>query len=91
MSEAVTNSVLHGGAGTTATVDLRLTLSSRRLRVEVADPLGGFDPPPYPDDALWESGRGLPLIHSLAWAWGVDPPPGGHFWFELDRDAAPAC
>lgn len=87
VSEAVTNSVLHGGAADTQTVTLRVTLSRQKLRVEVADPQGGFAPPDYPTDELRPSGHGLPIIHSLAEAWGVEREPDGRVWFELARAA----
>jgi anti-sigma regulatory factor (Ser/Thr protein kinase) len=86
-SEAVTNSVLHGGADESGAVEVTVTVRGDAVRVEVTDPRGGFRPPPYPDDPL-AAGRGLPIIHSLARTWGVDGPPGGHVWFELARTAA---
>jgi hypothetical protein len=90
VSEAVTNSVLHGGADAGSPVELKVSVTPADVRVEVFDPVGGFDPPPYPTDPLSEHGRGLPLIHSLARAWGVGPPPHGYLWFELSRKATRA-
>ena len=88
VSEAVTNSVMHGGADEDGTVTLTVTISRGALRVVVADPVGGFEPPPRPVDPLQASGRGLPLIHSLALDWGVEDAPDGQVWFELPRAAA---
>jgi anti-sigma regulatory factor (Ser/Thr protein kinase) len=88
VSEAVTNSVVHGGAHESETVALAVSLSRNEVHVEVSDPVGGFEPPPYPADTLSTSGRGLPMIHRLAATWGVGAAPGGALWFELPRAAA---
>jgi hypothetical protein len=85
VSEAVTNSVRHGGADDGASVELAVTVEREVVRLEITDPLGGFEAPPYPDDP---SGHGLPLIHSMSRAWGVGGPPHGNVWFELARGAA---
>lgn len=85
VSEAVTNSVVHGGAGENEAVELTICINEEDVRVEVTDPVGGFDAPASPTDPLCEHGRGLPLIHSLSSAWGVDAPPDGYVWFELSR------
>jgi hypothetical protein len=87
VSEAVTNSVLHGGAGDAGTVELTVTVARQVARVEIVDPVGGFEPPPYPAQEP-AAPHGLRLIHSLARTWGVDSPPGGRLWFELARGAA---
>ena len=84
VSETVTNSVLHGGgASADDTIELTVTVTRERVRVEVSDPLGGFQPPACPSDELALSGRGLPIVHSLAQAWGVEGAPVGRVWFEL--------
>ena len=83
VSETVTNSVQHGGAGADDTIELTVTVTRERVRVEVRDPLGGFEPPAYPSDELALAGRGLPIVHSLAQAWGVEAAPVGRVWFEL--------
>ena len=88
VNEAVANSVIHGGAGHDDTVELTIVVSATGIRVDVADPVGGFEPPPYPTDPLRTSGRGLPLIHSLAQTWGVDGPPNGRVWFERAHTTA---
>lgn len=88
VSEVVTNSVRHGGAGEDGSLDLTVTVEADVVHVEVADPVGGFEPPPPPEDPLALSGRGLPLVDSVSSAWGVNGPPGGAVWFELARGAA---
>ena len=89
VSEAVTNSVLHGGAGASEAVTLSVNVTPDRVRVEVGDPEGGFEPSlTHAPDPLRLRGRGLPIIHSLARAWGVGHPPGGRVWFEIPTPAA---
>ena len=83
VSEAVSNSVLHGSADAGETIELSISVMADRVRVEVTDPAGGFEPPDYPVDELRDAGRGLPIVHALAQVWGVEPPPGGTLWFEL--------
>jgi anti-sigma regulatory factor (Ser/Thr protein kinase) len=88
VSEAVTNSVLHGGADGSETVALTLALLGDHVHVEVTDPVGGFEPPSYRDDVYETGGRGLQVIHSIARTWGVGAPPEGRLWFDLPRTAA---
>jgi anti-sigma regulatory factor (Ser/Thr protein kinase) len=88
VSEAVTNSVLHGGAAERERIELTVAVTGENVRVEVTDPVGGFEPPERPTDDLRTAGRGLPIIHSLARSWGVQSPPGGALWFELECAAA---
>lgn len=85
LSELATNSVRHGGADERSTIELRVALSPALVRVEVADPLGGFDAPSGSDDPQREFGRGLPLIDALATSWDVEGSPGGRAWFEIER------
>ena len=85
VSEAVTNSVLHGGADENEAVELKVSVTETDVRIEVADPGGGFTPPERPKDPLSEHGRGLPMIRSLSRTWGVDAAPDGCVWFELAR------
>ena len=86
VSELVTNSVRHGGATDGMSLDLSVALLPSVLRVEVADPNGGFDPPPAPVDPASANGhRGLTLGGALATRWGVRRSPASRVWFELHR------
>jgi anti-sigma regulatory factor (Ser/Thr protein kinase) len=85
VSELATNSVLHGGAGDGRTLVMSVDLLPSFLRVEVADPAGGFDPPEPPPDPTSEGGRGLALVANLASRWGTRRAPPGKAWFELRR------
>ncbi|MEZ0066179.1 anti-sigma regulatory factor (Ser/Thr protein kinase) [Streptacidiphilus sp. MAP12-20] len=77
VSELVTNAVRYARAP----IGLRLTLASTLL-VEVADPLP--DPPLERQAAgTDEGGRGLQLVHRLAYRWGTRAEGGGKVvWFE---------
>jgi anti-sigma regulatory factor (Ser/Thr protein kinase) len=88
VSEVVSNSVLHGGADADETIELSISVTADRVRVDVTDPAGGFEPPDYPVDELRVAGRGLPVVHAVAQAWGVEPSPSGRLWFELPCAAA---
>ena len=83
VSEVVTNSVRHGGAGPSRAVTLTVTLFPSAVRVEVAGPHGGFDPPPAALDPAGTSGRGLTLLGLLSTRWGVGLGPPGTVWFEM--------
>jgi len=96
-SEIVTNSVRHGGAGgLDDSIQLTVTLSASGLRLECADPLGGFDAPAPPDDPWAASAsRGLSMVELLSTAWGTRYGPAGSTWFEFagngnGKGAAPA-
>lgn len=83
-TELVGNSVRHAR---TRELVLRLAMTPRRLRVEVAD----SDPtPPRPRaaDGMDEAGRGLLVVSELAARWGVQPEPGGKaVWVEIPLPA----
>ncbi|HEY2635792.1 MAG TPA: SpoIIE family protein phosphatase, partial [Solirubrobacteraceae bacterium] len=84
VSELVTNSVIHGGAGPTSRVTLRVGIEPERVRIEVTDPGPGFDEATSdPEDP---GGYGLFLVTQIADAWGVagDAEPT-QVWFELLR------
>jgi two-component sensor histidine kinase len=82
VSELVTNSVKHAGAGPDQFIEVELTSSSRGVRVEVADRGPGFDP----SGARREPGGfGLLLVEQIADRWGVDFDNGSRVWFEIDR------
>jgi anti-sigma regulatory factor (Ser/Thr protein kinase) len=84
VSELVTNSVLHAGAGPDALLELRLAVSPEQVRGELIDPGPGFLPPsvlPEPG----EGGRfGLFLVERVATRWGTESDPT-RVWFEIDR------
>jgi len=97
VSEIVTNSVRHGGAGgLDDSIQLILVLSESGLRLECADPLGGFDAPSPPaDPSAASASRGLSLVDQLSSAWGTRYGAAGSAWFEFDGNgngngAAPA-
>ena len=80
VSELVGNAVRHGSGGR---LTLRLSMTPRRLRLEVRDSSEStptLRKPPV--DA--EGGRGLWLISELSTRWGVEPaPPGKCIWVEV--------
>ena len=82
VSELVTNSVRHGGAGPMETIGLTITLLPSGSRIEVADPRGRFERPPIPEDTGGTSGRGLMLVEMLASRWGTRTSPGT-VWCEV--------
>ncbi|NAZ77407.1 hypothetical protein GTQ99_18550, partial [Kineococcus sp. T13] len=92
VSEVVTNAVLH--ARTPFTITVRPSASGG-VRVEVAD----ASPVPVQVRRLGSSattGRGLQVVASLSWDWGVDPlpadrGPGKTVWFEPRPDAGAAA
>jgi anti-sigma regulatory factor (Ser/Thr protein kinase) len=80
-SELVTNAVLHGRSG----VEVRLSTTARRVRIEVADE-NSRRPQPVPEDPDALDGRGLALVDAVALRWGVEARPiGKAVWFELER------
>jgi anti-sigma regulatory factor (Ser/Thr protein kinase) len=87
LSELVANAVQHGGAGADEVVEVRVTSSAQRLRVEVIDPgWRGVEPPrriQHPD-----GGYGLVLVEHLSNRWGREATADGGSlaWFELDLD-----
>ena len=85
VSELVTNSVLHGGAGEDDRLELAALREGQRLRVEVTDWGPGFTRdarPSCPADAV--GGWGLVLVERLADRWGVERDGDATVvWFEL--------
>ena len=83
VSELVTNSVRHGGAGEDDRLELAALREGQRLRVEVTDWGPGFTRdarPSRPADGGW----GLVLVERLADRWGVDRDGDATVvWFEL--------
>ena len=85
VTELLTNSVRHGGAGDEwITLDVEIYANS--LRVVVTDRGPGFEldgtPTPHPDRP---GGWGLCLIDRLADRWGVNGGGETSVWFEIDR------
>ena len=83
VTELVTNSVRYASG---SSVDLRVRITRRRVRVEVGDSGRGFAQrsPPEPTAAS-ASGRGLYFVERLADRWGVEQKRGTRVWFEIDR------
>ena len=80
VSELVGNAVRHGSGGR---LTLRLSMTPRRLRLEVTDNAPGT-PTVRTPPAEAEGGRGLWLISELSTRWGVEPaPPGKRIWVEV--------
>ena len=83
VSELVGNAVRHNGDGARGTLTLRLSMTARRLRLEVVDSSAGRPTVKRPP-ADAEGGRGLWLISELSTRWGVEPaPPGKCIWVEV--------
>jgi len=85
VSELVTNSVRHGGAGEDDRLELAALREGERLRVEVTDWGPGFTRdarPRRPTDEV--GGWGLVLVERLADHWGVERHGDATVvWFEL--------
>jgi anti-sigma regulatory factor (Ser/Thr protein kinase) len=87
VSELVTNSVLHGGAGPDAHVQLHVERPDHRIRVEVCDDGTGWSEQMRStsldsDDPA--GGWGLMLVGALADRWGVCAGERTCVWFELN-------
>lgn len=88
VSELVTNSVRHAGLGADDAIALEISVSPRRVRVEVTDVGPGFDrhvPEPKADRT---GGYGLFLVDRLADRWGVVNGELTRVWFEIDHGGA---
>jgi anti-sigma regulatory factor (Ser/Thr protein kinase) len=83
VSELVTNSVRHGGAGVRDCIRVRIAVATGRLVVEVHDEGPGFEPPAVPAPRPTGGGMGLVLVNSLSRGWGVRTGSGTTVWFEL--------
>jgi anti-sigma regulatory factor (Ser/Thr protein kinase) len=88
VSELVTNAVRHAGGPEGGEVALDVTIESARVRVEVADPGGGFDPAPRDDEMTRPGGWGLYLVDRIADRWGVMRNRMNRVWFEIDDGVA---
>jgi anti-sigma regulatory factor (Ser/Thr protein kinase) len=85
LSELVSNAVRHPETG--GELELTVAVEGDRLRVEVADEGGGFEPhtPARGDERGW----GLFIVDSLADTWGVTQGDRTVVWFEMHRQEEP--
>jgi anti-sigma regulatory factor (Ser/Thr protein kinase) len=86
VSEVVSNSVRHSGAGPDEHVGVRLTRQGTVLRVDVRDPGPGFVRP----RTMGPGPHGLQILDAESDRWGVERSPAT-VWFELrvqDMDMA---
>jgi two-component sensor histidine kinase len=82
VSELVTNAVTHSGLKSAESVVLKVrTLSGSRVRVEVADPGGGF--PEISTPRTDQHGRGLEIVDRLADRWGTERNDETRVWAEM--------
>jgi anti-sigma regulatory factor (Ser/Thr protein kinase) len=85
VSELVTNSVLHGGAGPDDSLQLRVERPDHRVRVMVCDD-GAWAKQirsPLLDSDQSPGGWGLMLVGALADSWGVEAGDRTCVWFEI--------
>jgi anti-sigma regulatory factor (Ser/Thr protein kinase) len=83
VTELVTNSVRHTGAGA---VELTVVVGRSSVLTEVSDAGPGFDPETTASPTGDHKGWGLLLVERLAERWGVDSDGGAtKVWFELRR------
>lgn len=88
VSELVTNSYRHAGAGPDQAAILRVDVEPGRIQVDVEDPGPGFVPPVRQGAPIERpSGWGLSLVDRIARRWGVAHDHGTHVWFELESRA----
>ena len=88
VTELVTNAVAHAGLGAGDSVVLHLAVAPERIRVEVCDGGGGFDPTAVGRPHGAAGGFGLLMVDRAASRWGVAADDGNCVWFELDRHPA---
>jgi Histidine kinase-like ATPase domain len=88
VTELVSNSVKHGGAGPEDPVRLELIISDQAVRVAVSDLGPGLKPTPQPmPDSDGTRGWGLIMVDRSSARWGTRQ--GGRcVWFELERNGA---
>jgi len=85
VSEVVTNSVRHAHLAAGQSVGLHVVAEPKRVRAEIVDAGGGFEPPASGPTAGAGSGWGLFLVERVADRWGVDRLDGHtRVWFEID-------
>lgn len=88
VTELASNVVRHSGLGSDDTMELRVHIEPRHVRVEMRDGGRGFPPVREPRRRPGEfGGYGLELVERIATQWGTGEGPGGYVWFELDEPA----
>ncbi len=94
VSELVTNSVRHASLRPDQEIELTVRLLPQGLRVEVAEPGGGFEPAAEPvphrdgPGGTATGGWGLMLVDRLSTAWGVERDGLTKVWFEMAEAAS---
>ena len=83
VSELVANSLRHAGLQQCDWIDVRVSVGSERVRVEISDPGQGFESP-LQRDPTQSSGSGLWLMNAIASRWGVIRDRTTRVWFETD-------
>lgn len=85
VSELVTNVIRHvEPADGDDQIVLTVEREDERLRIEVCDKGGGFEPAPRADRQNASSGWGLHILAQLSARWGVESDRGTRVWFELE-------
>lgn len=87
-SELVTNSIVHAGLSPRQDIELVVSLTPTRVRVEVADPGDGHPRVPSAPNLHQSSGWGLHFVAHLADRWGVGEHAPKRVWFEVDLTPA---
>lgn len=84
-SELATNAVLHTASGDDGTFRVVVTMSGKRVRVEVHDSGSETTPDARSPRAPEESGAGLRLVLAIAARWGHHGGRAGRVvWFEVE-------
>ena len=91
VSEVVTNSVKHAGAGPDDSITMEVVIRPDAVRIEVSDLGDGFEQPTPNPDPEQDSGWGLFLVEQIADDWGVRSEGGTSVWFELSRPQSAAA
>ena len=85
VNELVTNSVKHAGLSEGQWIGLNVRTAITRVRVEVSDAGGGFEPAGNAAASERDSGWGLVLVERISDRWGVKRSDPACVWFEIDR------
>ncbi|WP_265442873.1 ATP-binding protein [Flexivirga meconopsidis] len=76
VAELVANAILHGRPMPDGNVRVRWRARPPRVEIEVTDGGSGKRPHPKPQADWAPSGRGLRIVRSLAYEWGVSDDDG---------------